>query len=433
MHWVDEPLQKEPGILEMRLMERPQITTLALPRSPTWPSDALAPHQAPFHFMPDVFGFAKFMLATSDYMVIELSRELDEVEVERRTLERLGDTLSVGFIDAACEKIRRQISKAVALDTPLLRQAELRARMEVEELNVRAQRRADYEVQRRDAASSAVALSMSAEEIPEALLHTSGRTSRQRKNVNPPPPTNQTYYFYQAASGSPVFLHPLDIRTLVARFGSYASFPDTISVRVEAAQEGSVDDGLRKRCKYLGHVAEAADVVFVEADLREVVGDEALAPFEAALRMRRSRRKDKDRKDDKARAKAESNERARLGVRSAEPAVVSPTVTWEELPVAAVAHATATPVEIDTSEQDYAPPPRQAVSGAWGARSFAGVAHSASTGALHVHEHEDDVAEEFDSAWADLEVRAGNGSKRGGKRSKLVLLGGGGGGARRRR
>jgi hypothetical protein len=55
----------KPGsTLRMRLMQRPQITTLALPRSHTWPSDLLPPHQAPFHFLPDVYTYAKFMLAT---------------------------------------------------------------------------------------------------------------------------------------------------------------------------------------------------------------------------------------------------------------------------------------------------------------------------------------------------------------------------------
>ncbi|KAH7101379.1 hypothetical protein BKA62DRAFT_770655 [Auriculariales sp. MPI-PUGE-AT-0066] len=410
VHWIDE------------------ITTLALPRSASWPSDILAPHQAPFHFLPDVFAFSKFMIATSDYM-------------------RLGDSLSVSFVVAADEKIRRQVAKAVALDTRPLRETELRARRETEDLVARAQRRAEYDAQRRDGASAVATAVVAADlgEVPEALLQASGRNMRPRKNVNPPPPSSQTYYFYQAASGAPVFLHPLDIRTLVARFGSYSAFPDTISVRVEAAQEGSVDDALRKRCKYLGHFAESADVVFVETDLRDVVGDEALVPFEAALRMRRSRRKDKDKKDDKARAKAEATERARLGIRPVtEPVTYSPTSVatgeiWEEVPADVIAASSAVPpsqaVVIDTTEEDYAPPPHPALSGAWGSRSFAGVLHGVPMASVRrVHDHEDDGAEEIDSAWAELEVGTGKGNanKRGGKK-KLMLIGGGGGGARRRR
>ncbi|KAJ2974670.1 hypothetical protein NUW54_g11857 [Trametes sanguinea] len=53
--------------LRMRLIQRPQITTLALPRSSTWPSDLLPPHQAPYHFLPDVFAFSKFIAATAGW------------------------------------------------------------------------------------------------------------------------------------------------------------------------------------------------------------------------------------------------------------------------------------------------------------------------------------------------------------------------------
>ena len=418
-------------------MERPQITTLALPRSPTWPSEILVPHQAPFHFMPDVFEFSKFMLATSDYMVAELSRELDELATERRTLERLGDTLSLSFVEAAEDKIRRQLQKAVALDTPTLHEAELRHRKESEELIARAQRRAEYEAQRTaNAASTPTAAPMAPEEVPEALLYANGRNSRHRKNVNPPPPSNQTYYFYQAASGAPVFLHPLDIRTLVARFGSYAAFPDRIVVRVEAAQEGSVDDALRKRCKYLGHVAESADVVFVETDLRSVVGDEALVPFEGALKMRRARRKDKDRRDDKARAKSEANERTKMGIKPAQIAadhpVVVPLEVWEELPAELASIVRVAPAPVEDDNQSPQPSAPSVVPGVWGSRSFAGVIHSppSATPPRHTMPEEE---EDLDDAWADLEVRAGNSNKRGGKKSKLVLLGGGPGSARRRR
>ncbi|EJD35472.1 hypothetical protein AURDEDRAFT_117371 [Auricularia subglabra TFB-10046 SS5] len=430
VHWYDEPTAPEQGLLQMRLMERPQITTLALPRSPTWPSDALPPHQAPFHFMPDVFAFSKFMIATPDYMINELSRELDELATERRTLERLGDTLGVTFVDAAEEKVRRQLAKANALDIGPIQEAELRARQEADAISERARRRAEYEAQRREPSTNGVV-----EEVPDALLSTTARAPRVRKNVNPPPPSSSTYFFYQAASGAPIFLHPLDIRVLLARFGSYAAFPDAITVRVEAAQEGTVDDALRKRCKYLGHVPEAADVVFVEADLRAVVGDDALAPFEAALRMRRARRKDKDKKDDKARAKAEERERAKLGiVHAAPPAPPHPVEVWEAVPDDLFAPQQEPPRDAVDEQHDEEPEPAR---GAWGSRSFAAALH---TSREHASEdaHEDH-AEDFDNAWADFEVQArggggGGGGRRGvNKKSKLVIIGGGGGGARRRR
>jgi hypothetical protein len=130
--------------------------------------------------------------------------------------------------------------------------------------------------------------------------------------VNPPPPSTQTYYYYQAASGLPIFLHPLDIKILLSHFNSYPAFPDDITVRVEARSEGTVNDDLRKRWKYLAHFPEGTDVVFIEADLEGVVGVEGLANFEGALKQRRARRREKGKKDDKAKVKAEEREKEKL-------------------------------------------------------------------------------------------------------------------------
>ncbi|KAJ3534920.1 hypothetical protein NM688_g7058 [Phlebia brevispora] len=109
--------------LRMRLMQRPQITTLALPRSRTWPSDLLPPHQAPFHFLPDVHAFAKFMLATPSALIADLTADLDDLATERRMLASMKDDLGVNFVDAADAKVRHQIEKATALETPQLKEA----------------------------------------------------------------------------------------------------------------------------------------------------------------------------------------------------------------------------------------------------------------------------------------------------------------------
>jgi hypothetical protein len=68
--------------IHMRLLSRPQMTTLALPSSPTWPSDAVPPHTAPYYFLPDVQAYSRFMLATPEYMLAELEREMGELQRE---------------------------------------------------------------------------------------------------------------------------------------------------------------------------------------------------------------------------------------------------------------------------------------------------------------------------------------------------------------
>ncbi|EGF97437.1 uncharacterized protein MELLADRAFT_85359 [Melampsora larici-populina 98AG31] len=72
--------------IRFRLMERPTFSTLALPRSSTWPSSAIEPLQSPWHFTPDALTHAKFMVAAPDYMNNELNNDLEELQTELATL-----------------------------------------------------------------------------------------------------------------------------------------------------------------------------------------------------------------------------------------------------------------------------------------------------------------------------------------------------------
>jgi len=120
------------------------------------------------------------------------------------------------------------------------------------------------------------------------------------------------YLFYQAATGSNIYLHPLDIKILLSHYKSYALFPDTLTIRPEGCDEGTINEELRKRCKYLSHLPLGTDVVFVEADLEETLGHAAVGPFEQALKQRRNRRREKVRKEDRAKSRWEAKEREKL-------------------------------------------------------------------------------------------------------------------------
>ena len=416
-------------------MLRPQITTLALPRSATWPSDLMPPHQAPFHFLPDVFEFSKFMLATPEQLMADLLQDMEEVAAERRTLLSIKDELALVFVAVAEEKLRHQHAKAAALESESLKQAVEKATLGQQKLERDRLRAAAF--QRRE-----VKASDDRDEIPDAFLssqvsnvipsprgpqsppQTSGRNPRQRRNVNPPPPSTQTYHYYQAASGLPIFLHPLDIKILLSYFNSYPAFPDNITVRVEAHSEGTVNDDLRKRWKYLAHFPEGADVVFIEADLEGVVGAGGLANFEGALKQRRARRREKGRKDDKAKVKAEEREKERLAQTfghdtTAFQARFEPPVSLADFPSGPEeSTASLPPVSVPTP------------SGAWGNRSFASALHSPATGhplrrqqgLPHIGEGDE---YDFDAAWHELEQTSNRGGKR--RNQKFVVLGGSGG------
>lgn len=426
---------RQGSVLHMRLIERPQITTLSLPRSPTWPSELLPLHQAPFHFLPDVYQFSKFMLATPSYLVSDLTHDLDELISERRLLVGMKDDLGVSFVDGAMAKVQQQIARAAALSTPTLKEQMDKAYKDRHELEGRVvyheKRPQDGQLLQEDIPTEFLTMKSPAQEIISRSLASKARNQpRPRRNVNPPPPTNQTYYYYQAASGLPVYLHPLDIRILLAHFSSYSAFPDAITIRVDAFSENTVNDDLRKRCKYLAHLPQGADVVFIEANLEGIVGSEGLKNFEGLLKSRTARRKEKGKKDDRAKAKAEEREREKEEfwtssganyISRTDPISISTSPQVDDFS----AVGTGTLQESELCEPS--PPQQQQPSGAWGARSFASTLHSPPTRPSNRGQQRGrtNMGDEWDMdvAWHELEQRAG-GRRKG---AKLALLGGAGG------
>jgi hypothetical protein len=417
------------------------------------------------------------MLATPSYLIDNLTRDLSELASERRTHSEFGDELGITFCDAVEQRLNSQIAKANALGTDALHAAIDRALQSEHEINARAALQAQRKQDRESTATPDPSdvpthyLSTQATHTPTPSPTSTSRGPKLRRNLNPPPSTS-AYYFYQAASGLLIFLHPLDIKILSSHFGAYAAFPDSIVVRVEAASEGSVDADLRRRCKYLSHIPEGADVIFVEASLEGVVGAEGLRAFEGAIKARRARRREKGRRDEKARVRAEERERDKLvavslgaaGTPSGNPTTGNiPAWGTDELDVELEQ-------DRDTSSRAASPTPSlasrtqqqlQQQSGAWGSRSFAAAANAGrgnGTAAATVtparaerrpqlrNDGEDantdaDADEwafglDLERAWHELEGQrsAGAGGRK--RRARMVVLGGGGGphgGAGRRR
>lgn len=277
----------------LRLVQRPQHTTLALPRSSTWPSSAVPQHEAPFHFLPDVTTYARFMLASPAYLIGELERDVRELDLERRMQKSAGeDGVGLGFIDAAKAKVVEQIDRAKReLLTPGVERKMKEVRDVSDSLIARAARDRDRARETLERAqkqapeepdqpiSSGVfpaesdgpaALTL----VPHELLASLGHSWTRPTRPNPPPasvspstspvnpsplnpasvaaraakarakqhlasPPDPSFFFYQSFSGHHLYLHPLDIRVLLHEFKAYASFPEVIQVRVEAAEEGT--------------------------------------------------------------------------------------------------------------------------------------------------------------------------------------------------
>ncbi|WWC67822.1 uncharacterized protein I206_101739 [Kwoniella pini CBS 10737] len=351
---VDSHLLKEDKRhqIHMRLVQRPQMTTLALPSSSTWPSDAIPPHTAPWYFLPDILAYSRFMLSTPEYMLSELQRELTELKGEFDMLR--GDELGREFVKAAKEKVERQMQKVkVELVTETVRRSERDARESWGEA-VGGSRREKERKRERDritrereekarlaehqditdipteflASASTLSFDNSAnikippnaEIEPNPMPTPTPKKSRRRggggHGSNPPPaiPPSQSYYFYQSSLGANVFLHPLDIRILLAHYKSYSLFPQTISFTTTGYDPGTINDELRKKCKYLGHLPVGTEVIFVEADLEPIVDKEVLVQFEQPLKARRNKRKERVKKEDRAKIKWERSEREKLPI-----------------------------------------------------------------------------------------------------------------------
>ncbi|KAG8893576.1 hypothetical protein FRC01_013499, partial [Tulasnella sp. 417] len=426
---------------------------MALPRSHFWPSDLLPPHQAPFHFLPDVQTFAKFMLATPAYLISNLSLELEQLEQEKRLLTGpFPDEVGLNYVLAAEEKVRQQMGKAAGLEdaSPSLAKGIENARKLMEDMEktheIREKAKVKAAAQRKDDDSAAVS------ETPSEMLavQSSGgvnassstptptpRGPKPRKNVNPaPPPSASSYFFYQAANGAPLFLHPLDSRILLSHFKSYSDLPDEIEFPTTTVSyiASTINDEVRKRYKYLSHLPEAADVVFVETgwELEGIVGAEGLKPFEGALKSRHGKRKEKERKEERAKVRAEERERDEqlremstwIGggyARSTSPARMQ----REESP-----SPPPPPLPSSRSSQSQAPTPQP--TGVWGNRSFASAIRApAASSAPQLqrqrnNNREEEADEEWehaiDEAWRELEMSslgkekggAGRGKKKGG-------------------
>lgn len=329
--------------LHMRLIQRPQMTTLALPSSSTWPSDAVPPHTAPWYFLPDIITYSRYMLATPEYMGKELEREMRELGGEWELLR--GDELGRVFVKAAMDKVERQMIKVKEeLETELVRRSERKGReawssaiggdkKEKEQQKERERKEQERMKREKQQDIGAVPVEFLANQqttfdnsaninIPPNLpvepnpMPPMPRDKKSRRRLNPVPPPQSvppapSYYFYQSSLGANVFLHPLDIRMLLAHYGSYNLFPSSMTFETTGYDPGTINDDLRKRCKYLSHLPLGSEIVFVETNLAELVSSTILAQFEQPLKARRQKRRDKVRKEDRAKQKWEKAERSK--------------------------------------------------------------------------------------------------------------------------
>jgi len=126
-----------------------------------------------------------------------------------------------------------------------------------------------------------------------------------------PRQVEQDFYFYTTPPH--LYLSPLDIRILKTKYGSFSLFPSALLPRVEHISTGHVvDDAMRKRAKYLGHLPRGCLISFLECDWTDIVAPDILEAFAEEIERRRKRNRDKAAQEERERLQAERIEAAAM-------------------------------------------------------------------------------------------------------------------------
>lgn len=247
----ESPLPRVGDDVVLRLMARNANSKLALPREGG--AEVLnSGEDIPWHFAANVLDYARVMKGSVEYMSTQFDEEIAALEQQAKEDETL-----FGHDGEWNQKAIKAIESAK-------------------------------------------------EKLAE--LNTAETTQPSKPAKSSPDPA---FYFY--SSPPHLYLSPLDIRILKTKYGSFSSFPSTLLPRVEHISTGHVvDDALRKRAKYLGHLPRGCVISFLECDWTDIVPAEILASFAKDIERRRKRNHDKETQEERERQQAERIEAAAL-------------------------------------------------------------------------------------------------------------------------
>ncbi|KAL3469770.1 hypothetical protein BJX99DRAFT_64508 [Aspergillus californicus] len=310
----------EGGDVVLRLVKRETHSTLALPRDG---AESLAPEEdIPWYHAAEVADYARIMKGGEDYMTAQYDAEIEDLRRQEQEDELMfGDETTwtrkaVAAINEAKQKVQG-IGNPPELSPQPMYASQHTAKPEKSSLGEPSQPSADNvftsshnAMDQTTEAMSHISLAATDNGTEPKQKHSAGREktpSDRKKGTNAPHPSNLPYYFYQALPH--FYLSPLDIRILKTAFNDYSLFPATILPQVEHITTGHiVDDELRKRVKYLGHLPQGCEVNFLECDWRDVVTPDILTQFSTEIEKRRKRNREKEAREEKSRIRAEKEE-----------------------------------------------------------------------------------------------------------------------------
>lgn len=273
---------REGGDVLLRLLKRSPGSTLAMPRDA---ADNYGHHQdIPWFNVAEMLDYSRFTKAGEEYMTEQYDQEIFALEEQEREDELMfGDDTT--WTRKAVNSIRDAKQRVEGLANPSSARPETDSHLQV------VPESWDIETIQSDTTS--------------ALSNGIARLSFNEHNAGPRP--RAPFYYYNALPN--FYLSPLDIRILKAAFGEFAAFPSTILPRVEHISTGHlVDDELRKRAKYMGHLPYGAEVSMLECDWTDIISPAILEQFSEEINRRRRRNTEKEAREERDRIRAEREE-----------------------------------------------------------------------------------------------------------------------------
>lgn len=262
--------------IDMTLIQRASNSTLAFPLSDTWPLPANVIYNyikpdtpiIPWHFTPGAMEFARFMLASPDYLEAECRRDILDLKDAMEEANGWGSTEEIVYIETSKKLVNEKIK--------LLKHQTKEVQLAIQTWDMIFEAVVKYS--KKTGKTPLTVPRTEEEKIPEAYqqLHEEQPVHRGQHSNTPA----SDFYFYQAVDGQHVYLHPLDIRILKHEFGEYEQFPRTLQVQATSVQESTLTEDLRKKCKYLAHLPLACDVTFLEINVKEIVSPQTMAVFQ---------------------------------------------------------------------------------------------------------------------------------------------------------
>ncbi|KAF7194306.1 putative RING finger protein P8B7.23 [Pseudocercospora fuligena] len=303
----DQP--REGGDFVLRLVKRKPGSTLAMPRES---GEVVAKGEAiPWYFAAEVMDYARVMKGSEDYMIQQYDEAIAAIEqMEKEDELMFGEDAE--WTGRAIRMLKESKDKVAGIGNPPAQPqkpdppAEPVPDRPPIEFNANDEGVPDMYLQKQNAAGPSATPGETAEasdaqpssspDVPRTL-----HEMRRRQFEKPQP---NEYLFYHGLLH--YYLSPLDIRILKTAFGTYNAFPSSILPRVERVSSGHVvDDDLRKRVKYLGHLPYGCEVGFLECDWRDVVSAQVLEEFRPMLERRRKRNDEKEAREEKDRIRIE--------------------------------------------------------------------------------------------------------------------------------